>query len=122
MLAITAILGFFARLAALLAGVGTAVTAGGVYLASALEAAMRMLRALTVVLVIMFVLSQFVPAPVSSFTNAWDTYSGSLGPIGSYIGYFVPMGLLTTLLDLYVLLVMALVVVSGVSRVVEFGK
>jgi len=122
MLAITAIIGWFGRLSALWATFSVANVIGGVAVSQTVEAGLRWLRAAVIVGILMFVLGQFVPAPVSSFTNLWATYSGSLGPVGSYIGYFVPMGLLTTLLDLYVLMVMALVVFSSVSRVVEFSK
>lgn len=122
MLAITAILGWVGRVVALLAGFSVTTAVGGVAVSQVVEAAMRWIRAATVVGILMFVLAQFVPAPVSSVTNLWTTYSGDLGPVGAYIGYFVPMSLLTTLLDLYVLLVMALVVFSGVTRIVEFSK
>lgn len=122
MLAITAIVGWLGRLSALWASFSVANVIGSVAVSQTVEAAMRWIRAATIVAILMFVLGQFVPEPVSSFTNLWLSYSGQLGPVGQYVGYFVPMTLLTTLLDLYVLMVMALVVFSAVTRVVEFSK
>lgn len=122
MLAITAIVGWLGRLSSLWAAFSVANVIGSVAVSQTVEAAMRWIRAAVIVGILMFALAQFVPQPVSSFSNLWSSYSGALGPVGSYVGYFVPMTLLTTLLDLYVLMVMAMVVFSAVSRVVEFSK
>lgn len=119
---IGAILGWFARLTtSAITWLGAALL-GQVVSHQAAEAIARVARIALWIAITIAAVNAVVPPQFTSFANLWEAYSGELGEVGQYIGYFVPLPLLFTLLDLYLGAVLVIFVVSVVRRVSNFGQ
>lgn len=119
---IGAILGWFARLTtSAITWLGAALL-GQVVSHQAAEAIARVARIALWIAITIAAVNAVVPPQFTSFSNLWEAYSGELGEVGQYIGYFVPLPLLFTLLDLYLGAVLVMFVISVVRRVSNFGQ
>lgn len=80
---------------------------------------LAIIRLAIVVTFLLAVWAAFDPGDLS-ITGLWNQYVGSLGTVGTYVAYFVPIGLVWALIDVY-LAVLTGLIVFRVSRWIASG-
>jgi len=119
---LAAILGWFGRLfTGVVTWAGTAIL-GHVAASQAAEAAARLARIGVILGLITAAVNLIVVPQCASLFSCWATYSGELGDVKQYIGYFVPMDLLLCLSDIYLFVLLVMFTVKSISKVAEFGR
>lgn len=114
---IAAIIKLITWLGSLFTGLWTAIIAIPAYASSvhfAAEALARIVRAGLAITVLLVLVNSIVPNNLSTLT-LWNTYATSAGSVLQYVGYFVPLDLLFSLLDLYIFGILVLLMFRLVS-------
>lgn len=112
---------FGSTFAAMMAWMVTALF-GQVIAGQAAEAAARLARLLFWTAAIVTAVNLLIPGDINSLSGLWTTYSAGLGTYASWIGFFVPIPLLLTLLDLYIAALLVLFTIQGFRRVAELTR
>ena len=93
---------------------GLAAASWHVAAQQAAEAAARLVRVGIVTAVLLAVINSFIP-PGTNLFSLWSNHVVQAAPMLAYIGYFVPIGLLFTLLDLLLFATLVMVVFRAVQ-------